>query len=215
MKGMLLKHEKSTRIFHWVNLIVFMALLLSGLAIYHQKLQFLAMFFGGLKNAAKLHQYFGFAYFIVPLIYIVMRFDLFKTFIRRISGFDADDMQWLKISGGYMAPLITGDVPEQGKFNAGQKSLCWVVIALSCVLSLTGLIMIFYTSFPPMLARFSYLIHAASGIFLGCGVFVHFYLAAIHPRSSKEYKTMMRDGYIEEEFAQHHNAKWYREMTGK
>jgi len=215
MKGMLLRHEKSTRIFHWVNLFVFMALLLSGLSIYHQKLQFFAIIFGGLKNAAILHQYFGFAYFIVPLIYIVTGFDMFKKFIVRISSFDADDIQWLKVGGGYMAPLIVRDVPEQGKFNAGQKSLCWMVIGLSCVLSITGLIMIFYTSFPPVLARFSYLIHAASGILLGCGVIVHFYLATFHPKSSLEYKAMMGHGYIEEEFAQHHNAKWYREMTGR
>lgn len=210
---MILKHEKSTRIFHWVNLVIFLALLFSGLAIFNPNFRFFAFLFGDLRGAAELHKYFGIAYLVVPLIYIVTHFKLFKKFIARIADFDEDDHKWLKISGGYMAPLIKGEPPEQGKFNAGQKSLGWIIIVVSCILGITGLIMMFYTQVPPVLVRYSYLIHAASGLFIGCGILVHFYLAAIHPKSSKECKTMMGNGYIEAEFAKHHNAKWYREVA--
>lgn len=55
-------------------------------------------------------------------------------------------------------------------------------------------------------------VHAVSGVFLGCGVIVHGYLAAIHPSSRNELKTMLGSGYIEEDFAKHHNEKWYKEM---
>lgn len=72
MKGYLLKHEKPTRIFHYVNLVVFLLLLISGLAIFHKDLQFLAFIFGGLKNAATAHKYLGWVYFIAPLIYSAM-----------------------------------------------------------------------------------------------------------------------------------------------
>ena len=213
MQGYLLKHQRPTRIFHWVHLVMFLALLFSGLAIFNKNLQFLAGLFGGLKNAAVVHKYLGFAYFTVPLVYIVLYWDLFKKFIRTISTFDDDDKKWLKVAGGYLAPLIKGQVPPQGKYNAGQKLLGWLVIVFSCVLAATGLVMVFYTAFPPLVVRLAYLAHAFSGVFLGCAVIVHFYLAAVNPSSRRELKTMLGDGYIEEEFARSHNLKWYKEMT--
>lgn len=215
MKGFLLKHEKATRVFHWVNLIVFLALLCSGLAVFSQNLQFLAVLFGGLKNAALVHRYLGFAYLIIPLIYIALNLGLFRRFLATISSFDEDDCKWLRVAGGYLAPLVKGDVPPQGKYNAGQKMLGWMVIVFSCALAASGLVMIFYESFPPGVVRWMYLVHSFSGVFLGCGVIVHFYLAAINPSSRGELKTMLGNGYIEEDFARHHNEKWYRKMTAK
>lgn len=212
MKGFLLKHQTPTRVFHWVNLVVFFLLLFSGLAVFSKQLQFLAVLFGGLKNAATVHKYLGFAYFIIPLAYIALYFNLFKKFLATIGNFDEDDRRWLKVAGGYLAPLIKGEAPPQGKYNAGQKTLGWMVIAVSCVLAASGLVMFFYASFPPGLVRWMYLIHAVSGVFLGCGVIVHGYLAAIHPSSRNELKTMLGSGYIEEDFAKHHNEKWYKEM---
>ena len=215
MKGYLLKHEKPTRIFHWANLIIFLTLLFSGLAVFSPHLQFLAVLFGGLHNAAIVHKYLGFAYFIVPLLYIAMYFNLFKKFWHTITNYDADDMQWLKVGGGYMAPLLKGEAPPQGKYNAGQKMLGLMVIFFSVVLTCTGLVMFFYESMAPGLVRWAYLLHSFSGIFLGCGVIVHAYLAAVNPSSSKELKTMLGSGYIEEDFAKHHNLKWYQQMTAK
>ncbi len=215
MKSMLLKHHKPTRVFHWINLIVFFLLLCSGLAVFNKNLQFLAVPFGGLKNAALVHRYLGFAYFVIPLAYIALYFNLFRRFLATIGTFDQDDRQWLRVAGGYLAPLVKGGAPPQGKYNAGQKLLGWMVIFVSCVLAGSGLVMIFYASFPPGLVRWLYLVHAAAGVFLGCGVIVHGYLAAIHPSSRNELKTMLGSGYIEEEYARHHNEKWYREMKAK
>ncbi len=215
MKGYILKHEKPTRIFHWVNLVVFLLLLMSGLAVFSPKMQFLAFLFGGLRNAATIHQYLGYVYILVPLIYIAMYFGLFKKFMQTVTNYDGDDMKWLKVGGGYMEPLLKGYVPPQGKYNAGQKMLGLMVIFFSCLLAASGLMMIFYQSFPPALVRWAYLIHSFSGIFLGCGVIVHAYLAAVNPSSSKELKTMLGAGYIEEDFAKHHNLKWYQQVTSK
>lgn len=215
MKGYLLKHEKATRIFHWVNLVVFLLLLFSGLAIFSKKLQFLAIIFGGLKNAALVHKYLGLAYIIIPAVYVITNFGLFKKFISVISSFDKDDRQWLKVGGGYLYPLLKGEVPPQGKYNAGQKMLGWMVILYSLILAATGLIMMFYGNFPPAVVRWAYLIHSFSGIFLGCGIIVHFYLAAVNPSSSKELGTMLGNGYIEEGFAKSHNYKWYREKIAE
>jgi formate dehydrogenase gamma subunit len=215
MKGYLLKHKKPTRIFHGIHLVLFILLLCSGLAVFSKDLRFLSAIFGGLKNAASLHKYLGFAYFITPLLYMIFYFDLFKKYIAILVKFDSDDKKWLAVGGGYLAPLIKGEAPPQGKYNAGQKMLAWVIMALSCVMASTGLIMIYYTSFPAGLVGWAYLIHALSGIFLGCGVIVHFYLAAVNPSSRHELNTMIGDGQIEEEYAKQHNVKWYKDMTAK
>ena len=213
MKGMLLKHQKPTRIFHWINLIVFLLLFCSGMPMLNKNLQFLAALFGGLENAALCHKYLGFFYILAPLVYIVLYFDLFKKFLATISSFDQDDRQWLRVAGGYLAPLIKGEVPPQGKYNAGQKLLAWIVIVFSCVLAASGLVMIFYEQFPPRLVRWLSFVHAFAAVFLSCGVIVHFYLAAINPSSRGELKTMLGNGYIEEDLARRHNLKWYKEMT--
>ena len=215
MKGYILKHEQATRMFHWVNLVIFLLLLCSGLAIFNKNLQFLAALFGGLHNAALVHQYLGLAYFIIPLIYIALYFNLFKKFMNTITSYDEDDKQWLKVGGGYLAPLLKGDAPPQGKYIAGQKMLGLMVIFFSAVLAFTGLAMMYYESFSPALVRWSYLIHSFSGIFLGCGIVVHIYLAVFNPGSNKELKTMLGSGYIEEDFAKHHNLKWYQQMMKK
>lgn len=212
MKGFLLKHEKATRVFHWVNAVIFLMLLCSGLAVFNKNLQFLAIPFGGLRNAALVHKYLGIAYLSVPLAYIIVYFDLFKKFVITISKFDEDDKKWLKVAGGYLKPFIKGEVPLQGKYNAGQKMLGWMVIIFSGTLAATGVIMAFYPSFPPTIVRWAFLIHAFYGIFLGCGIFVHFYLAAVNPSSRSELKTMMGNGLIEEEYAKAHNTKWYKEV---
>ncbi|MBP2640802.1 MAG: formate dehydrogenase, gamma subunit [Firmicutes bacterium] len=215
MKGYVLKHETPTRIFHWVNLIVFLLLLCSGLAIFSPKLHFLAVIFGGLKNAAAVHRYLGYAYIVVPLIYIVLNFGLFKRFLSTITHYTADDLQWLKVGGGYLQPFLKGEVPPQDKYNAGQKMLGLMVIFFSCLLAASGLVMIYYQNVSPALVRWAYLLHSFSGIFLGCGVIVHGYLAAVNPSSSKELKTMLGSGYIEEDFAKHHNSKWYQQVAAK
>lgn len=215
MKGYILKHETPTRVFHGVNLVIFLLLLFSGLAIFSPKLQFLASLFGGLKNAVVVHKYLGIAYIVIPLLYIVLYYPLFKKFWVTITSYDEDDKQWLKVGGGYLAPLIKGEAPPQGKYNAGQKMLGVMVVVFSCLLAVTGLIMFFYQDMSPSLVRWSYLLHAFAGIFLGCGVIVHAYLAAVNPSSSKELKTMLGSGYIEEDFAKHHNQKWYQQVAAK
>lgn len=215
MKGYLLKHEKPTRIFHWVNLIVFLLLLVSGLAIFNKNLQFLAIMFGGLSNAVIVHKYLGWVYFIAPVIYIAMYPGLFKKFLGVIGNITEDDKQWMKIAGGYLEPFLKGTPPPQDKYNAGQKSMGKMVIAFSIVLAATGLAMFFYSSLPGSIVRWAILIHSFVGVFLGCAIITHIYLASFHPVSSKEFGTMMGNGYIDEEFAKGHNAKWYKEMKAK
>lgn len=216
--NMLLKHPLSARLFHWVHLVTFIVLLLTGLSILAKYLNWISVPFGGLKSAAVVHQYFGILYLVAPLLYAIFRFKQFAAFMKRISTFDKDNIEWLKCIGGYLSPIIKAPksgVPPQGKFNAGQQILGWMIIVISLVLGATGLIMMYFGNFAPALVRWSNLIHAVCALFIGAGVLVHFYLAAIHPKASKELKTMLGHGYIEADYAKGHNPKWYQEMMDK
>jgi formate dehydrogenase subunit gamma len=214
---MLLKHPFSARFFHWVHLITFVVLLITGVGILTPYLNFITVPFGGLKGSAVVHQYFGILYLVAPLLYVIFRFKQFSEFMKRISNFDRDNIEWLKCIGGYLDPIVKAKngVPPQGKFNAGQQILGWIIIIVSLVLGATGLIMMYFESFAPALVRWSNLIHAVCALFIGAGVLVHFYLAALHPKAKKELKTMLGHGYIEADYAKGHNPKWYQEMMDK
>ncbi|WP_448590257.1 formate dehydrogenase subunit gamma [Thermodesulfobium sp.] len=208
------KHSKNTRIFHWLHLITFIVMLWTGISLFYPWTNVLGMTFGSLRNAAFIHKYLGWFYVILPIIYVSWNFKLFSKFFKTISTFTPEDKKWLSIFGGYLHPIIKADeVPPQGKYNAGQKLLGWIIIVFSILLGCTGLIMFYYTSFPGLLVRMAIIVHVFCGTFLGAAIIVHFYLAAINPTSNKELGTMLGSGMIEEDHVKHHNALWYEELS--
>ncbi len=212
-KKMIEKHKKATRIFHWLHLITFIIMLWTGLSLFYPAMNVMGLTFGSLRNAAFLHKYLGFFYLLLPLSYAVFNFNLFSKFIKLIGTFTPEDKKWMKVFGGYLAPLIKAkEVPPQGKINAGQKLLGWIIIVFSLCLGLTGSMMFFYASFPGYLIQMVIIVHVFCGTFLGSAIIVHFYLGAVNPSSRKELGTMLGNGMIDEEYVMKHNELWYEEL---
>lgn len=211
VKGKVLKHDQQTRTMHWIHLLAFIILAVTGIGFYFH-LDFINNLFGGGANASAVHRWTAVIFTVVPLIYIMLNFERFSRFVDTISTFTRDDINWLKVSGGYV-PFLKGEVPPQDKYNAGQKVLGGLIIAGCLLVIITGFPMwLFRHDVSPWFLNLCYTVHfwtAAVMIVLIAG---HFFLAAIHPKSRVEFASMMIDGYVDAEVTAHHNAKWFAEL---
>lgn len=214
IQGKVLKHGEQTRSMHWLHLLAFTILTITGIGFYFQ-LGFIDNIFGGAANASAVHRWAGVVFMAGPALYILINFERFARFVDTITTFTKDDLKWLKTMGGYI-PFLKGEVSPQDKYNAGQKILGLLIIV--------GCLLVIITGFPMWLLRhevapaflaFCYTVHLWTAIIMVLAIGGHFFLAAIHPKSRVEFWSMMVDGYVDAEVTAHHNAKWFSQLKSR
>ncbi|MCW5603567.1 MAG: formate dehydrogenase subunit gamma [Burkholderiales bacterium] len=190
---------------HWIVAITFILAALSGLALFHPSFFSLSALFGGGPWTRILHPFIGVVMFVFFCITMVRFWKL-----NRIT---AADREWM----GKIRDVIMNrerDMPEIGKYNAGQKYLFWVMVITLWLLLLSGILMwrpYFADAFPIWANRIAVLVHALSAFVLIIGIIVHIY-AAIWVKGTMRAMTR---GTVTENWAKHHHRGWYREVTGK
>ncbi len=197
------RYTASQRANHWVTGICFILLALSGLAFFHPAFYPLTQLFGGGTWTRILHPYIG----------IVMGVSFVIMFIRfwSLNIFNESDVKWLSRVG----EMIDGNdhnMPEQGKYNAGQKIVFWGTALCIVILIASGLILwrsVF--SFPVGLVRLAAVAHAGAAVLMIIMIIVHVY-AAIWTRGTIR---AMWYGTVTRAWAKQHHRAWYRLMTGK
>lgn len=197
------RYTASERANHWVVAISFVLLALSGLAFFHPAFFPLTQLFGGGPWTRILHPYIG-VVMALAFILMVIRF-------WRLNIMEARDRQWLK-----EAPqLVTKDhhvMPEQGKYNGGQKLLFWLLVASMLGLTVSGVLMWrAWWNLPIELVRASVVLHAVSAFALFGLIILHIY-AAIWTRGTLR---AMVYGTVNRAWAKYHHPLWYRKMTGE
>ncbi len=188
---------------HWLVAICFVLMALSGLAFFHPACWPFTQLFGGGVWTRILHPYIGLA--------MAISFAFMFVHFRMLNLMTPADWDWMKRVG----ELVRGDdrnMPAQGKYNAGQKLLFWVMAGCLLLMILSGITMwrAFFT-FPVILVRLASVIHAAVGaIFIGF-IFLHIY-AAIWTKGTI---SAMVYGTVSRAWAKQHHGNWYRQMTGR
>lgn len=188
---------------HWLVAITFVLLALSGLAFFHPAFFPLVQLFGGGTWARILHPYIG-VVMALGFVLMVIRF-------WRLNLIRDRDVQWLK-----EAPkLVTEEhhmMPEQDKYNGGQKVLFWLLIASMLGLTLSGVLMWrAWWNLPVEIVRASVVLHAVSAAALFGLIILHIY-AAIWTRGTLR---AMVYGTVNRAWAKYHHPIWYRRMTGE
>jgi formate dehydrogenase subunit gamma len=200
---MLQRYSTPERINHWVVAISFILLALSGLAFFHPLFWPLTDLFGGGTWARIFHPFIGLL-MALSFIGLYIRFNKYN----RITN---DDREWLK----HASEVIKGDeshLPEQGKFNAGQKLVFWSAEVLMVLLLISGgFLWRAYVHMPVELVRIAAVVHAASATLLIAIIIIHVY-AAIWVKGSFG---AMGGGKVSRAWARQHHRRWYRDMTGK
>ena len=203
------KYSKPTRILHWVHLVSFCILFLTGLVLFIPQLGFLAQ-----DSVTRVIHRIGAAIFIIaPLIYIPMNWQATKRGIKEAFSWGASDIGWLKAAPRYYFSGDEKDMPPQGSMNTGQR-LWWLIVLVSGVIfTITGLIMWFAkTSAPAAVLQWMVFIHDVAFILAGTMLLLHIYLGLFHPLMTEAWKAIYK-GTVSVEYAKKHHAKWYEEVA--
>ena len=196
------RYSALQRVNHWLTAILFVLLTLSGLAMFYPWLYFFSVFFGGGPATRNLHPWLG-----VGLV--VSFFFLAVQFVRNNIP-NRDDVKWMR----NFRKVMTNDhenLPELGKYNAGQKGVYWSQTGLILVLLITGVIIwdqYFYgwTSIPTK--QVALLIHSLAAVIAIAIIIVHIY-AGIWIKGTGRAMTR---GTVTGGWAYLHHRKWLRQV---
>jgi len=202
--GELARYTPNERVNHWITVILFVLLAASGLAFFHPAFWFLSALLGGGTWARILHPFLG-----------VLMFVSFGAAALRYWGdnrIEAHDREWMKHVGDFINNRDT-NLPEIGKYNAGQKYVFWTMVICLSLLILSGIVLwrpYFAGFFAIPAIRIAAVVHMLSAFFLIVAVVAHAY-AAIWVKGSVR---AMKRGTVSHGWAKHHHTLWYRKITG-
>lgn len=192
------------RVAHWTMGLSFVVLALTGIVILFGKHIILPIVghaaFASLTVLSKnLHNFVGplFIFALVIFITLYIKDNIWKSY----------DGAWMGKFGG----LLSGEHVPTGKFNAGEKSLFWLlVVGLCSVISVTGLIL----NFPNWnqgreAMQLANLIHGGCAILAMAMACFHIYLGTVGMEGALN---AMKTGYVDETWAREHHQYWYEEV---
>lgn len=196
------RYSANDRTNHWLVAISFILLALSGLALYHPAMSWLAVLFGGGPWTRILHPFIG--------VFMLVLFVLLAGRMWRHNRFEPGDREWLRRAGDVLNNREE-NLPEVGRYNAGQKLLFFGLVACMAGLLATGVVMWrpwFAPYFPIGLIRAASLLHAFCATVMICLIIVHIY-AAFWVKGSM--RAMLR-GSVSRGWAWKHHRAWLREV---
>lgn len=198
----LVRYNAAERLNHWVVGICFILLALSGLSLFHPAFFPLTQLFGGGPWTRILHPYIG---VIMALFFLVM-----ATRFWRLNCIQKQDIAWLK----EIRKMVDGndhDMPEQGKYNGGQKLLFWGLVFCMLLLFVSGVVIWrAWLNLPVYWERLGVVVHALAAFGMIMLIIMHVY-AAIWTRGTIR---AMLYGTVTRAWAKQHHRAWYRKMTG-
>ena len=198
----IVRYSAAERTNHWVVAICFLLLALSGLALFHPAMFWLSNLFGGGTWTRILHPFIGIVMFVAFVVLIMT--------LWRDNRFHERDRQWLK----QWRDVVNNreeNVPEVGRYNAGQKLLFVVLLVCMVGLLLSGFAIwrpYFAPYFPIGLVRLAATLHAIFAFAMICSIIVHVY-AGIWVKGSVH---AMTHGTVTPGWAWKHHRAWFRDV---
>jgi formate dehydrogenase subunit gamma len=199
------RYTVGARINHWITATCLVLLALSGLALFDPSLFFLTTLFGGGQWTRAIHPWIG----------VVLFFSFAGLFVRfwKANLWKSEDNTWL----GRIRDVLAGheeNLPELGKYNAGQKFVFWGMSLFITILIVTGIVIwdqYFYSLTTIEQKRIAILVHSMTAVVTICVWIVHVY-AAIWVRGTIG---AMTKGQVTGGWAWRHHRKWLRELVRK
>ena len=200
--GEIVRYTAGTRINHWIVAISFVLLALSGLALFHPALFWLTNLFGGGPWTRILHPFIG--------CVMAATFYLLCVKFWRDNHMQQRDWIWLRKIKDVVGNREE-NLPEVGRYNAGQKLLFFTLVVCLIGLLLSGIVIwrvYFSELFSIGVIRAAALLHAFFAFVLIFAIIVHIY-AGIWVKGS--IRAMTR-GVVTPGWAWKHHRAWFREV---
>jgi formate dehydrogenase subunit gamma len=198
-----LRYSFRERLMHWVAGLSYLYLLISGLAFWSPWLFGLSAITGGPTISRLLHPWVGLIFtFGVLWMYGVWSKQMRST---------PHDKEWWHAVGHYIRNE-DGQVPDEERFNPGQKLLFWGFFWCGIVLLLTGLVL-WVPNWIPWSLRFLRLIaiilHPIAAL-LTIGLFmIHVYMGTAVERGA--FGSVIR-GDVSRKWAARYHRLWYEQI---
>jgi formate dehydrogenase subunit gamma len=197
------RFKPADRANHWLTAITLILLALSGLALFHPAFFWLTNLFGGGTWTRILHPFIG--------VVLAVSFWMLAQRFHADNRLTAADREWMRRIRDVVANR-SQNLPEVGRYNAGQKYLFWTMVTTIALLLVSGIV-IWQPWFTPWfsigLVRVAALVHALAAFVLTAGVLVHIY-AVIWIKGTLRGMTR---GSVTRAWAKHHHPGWYREVS--
>jgi formate dehydrogenase subunit gamma len=203
--GLVPRYSHAERLTHWAVAVLYVALFLSGLALFHPFFYWLASVFGGGPLMRVIHPFLGVAFAILFYAYALR--------LVRDNLLLPSDRRWLRGMFGYMNKK-GGEVPVEGKYNAGQKLMYWSMVVVIAFLFVTGLLIwrpYIAPGVPAPAKQVASVVHAVMAFVMFVGIGIHIY-AAYWTKGSMRAMTR---GTVSRAWARFHHPGWYAKMEGK
>ncbi len=226
MGDVVLRHPLSSRIVHFVNMICWYGLFITGILVYLKLVS-------NSERALlmKLHIFFGAILTFVIAAYLALTPERAMLFVQEVLNWDKDTIAWWKNFGGYPYKFLgktklykyiekfwfaKPGCPPQTKYNAGQKLLGLTVIASLFILGFTGWFLYFFREALGKNGVYLFFnLHLWIAILVTLFVtFVHIPLVIVN---WPDFVSMFRigSGTVPVEWAKEHNPKWFENDVAK
>lgn len=197
------RYTVGARINHWITATSLVLLALSGLSLFHPSLYFLSELFGGGAWVRVIHPWIG----------VVLFFGFLGLFLRfwKANLWKREDGTWLARVRDVLS-AHDENLPEVGKYNAGQKFVFWAMSVLIIVLITSGLVIWeqYFSGYTTLgQQRFALIAHSIGAVVI-IGVWIIHVYAAIWVRGTIGAMTR---GQVTGGWAWRHHRKWLRELV--
>jgi formate dehydrogenase subunit gamma len=201
-KDMIMVTDATERIAHWILALSCLFCVITGLGLMFHAWAIIPTVLGGYYATKWMHIFSGVIFAIATgYAYFMWAKD---------SMFEKDDLGWMMQAGGYL--WEAKNLPPVYKYNAGQKAFFWCVIAFGALIVVSGLAMVNAQIFPPMIARWAFMLHALSGLVIAAFIVIHIYLGTI---GNPGTVGAMITGYCSRAWCQTHCPRWLEEKEKK
>jgi formate dehydrogenase subunit gamma len=136
---MILKHPLSVRIFHYLLILSFLPLAVTGVILYFKLFSETSM-----NLTMQIHVAAGVILTMDAVAFLLIGFDRVALFIKRIFSISVNDFKWFLVLGGYPQKILLHKkiaVPPMAKYNSGQKLFGICVLIGGTVLIFSGWIL--------------------------------------------------------------------------
>jgi formate dehydrogenase gamma subunit len=198
----ILRFRISERWTHLVRMTTFILLALTGYILFYNNVTLMRLFFASPQSMIIFHWVVGLIFVAASIVSVVLW--------AKDAKFAGYDKEWLRKHGGYLGGKEV-EVPA-GRLNAGQKIFLWLTAALSLILGVTGILLIYKDSLPLTFNCVASTIHGLFAVIFLAAVIAHAYLGTI--ANPGTWRALI-DGKVGRKWAKKHHSEWYKDLTAK
>lgn len=189
----------------------FMLLIATGAFLFAPQLQAFSVGAAG-ELSRLLHRVGAVGLIVAALAYLIFDFRNWVADARTLLAWSGEDFQWLAgAATRYYWGGEKGDIPDEDRYNPGQKLYAAIQAIGFGVTLVTGLVMwLGAGAMSPGVFQASVIIHDIAAIIAVLFFIAHLYMTTAHPMT-KESIIAMVTGEVTEDYARAHHPRWYEE----